>query len=72
MNTEQQQLTDYIRILTHNHGVDEDVQEYGRTDKRHINLNTTTAELFAMMVTARALVDISDSLKALSKGVNHG
>ena len=67
MNTEQQQLTDFIRILTHNQGVDQDVQEYGRSDKRHINLNSTTAELFAMMVTARAMMEISETMKDIYK-----
>ena len=60
-----QKVMDYIRILEHNRSVDEDVQDSGRSDKRHININHTTAELFAMMVTANALMDIHEALKEI-------
>lgn len=66
MKTEQQQLTDYIWILEHNRSVDEDVRDSGHSERRHITLSTTTAELFAMMVTARALVEISQSLERIA------
>ena len=65
MSTERQQLVDYLRTLEHNRAVDEEVRESGHSDRRHISINATTAELFAMMVTASALVDISDTLKAI-------
>ena len=62
MNTEQNQLIDYLRILENNQAVED-----GHTEKRHIHINATTAELFAMMVTARALVEISETLKDIYK-----
>ena len=65
MNTERQTLMDYRHILEHNRAVDEEVRENGHSDRRHISINSTTAELFAMMVTASALVEISDTLKAI-------
>lgn len=69
MNTEQQQLIDYLRILENNRAVDEDVRESGRSERRHIAINSTTAELFAMMITASALAEISDTLKAIREAL---
>ncbi len=67
MNTEQHHLMDYIHILSNNLSVDEDVRENGDSEKQRIPINATTAELFAMMVTARALMEISETLKAISE-----
>ncbi len=67
MNTEQHHLMDYIHILSNNLSVDEDVRENGDSEKQRIHINATTAELFAMMVTARALMEISETLKAISE-----